>query len=278
MFQLILERRSATLLTSLFLICFTLMTLSVRRQGGITLIERGALSLSGPLLEAADAPKRWARDLGRQYLLLRDMREENLVLKKQITAMRGISFQLRELEAKVNRLESLLTASRGLSAPVRLAHTLGQDASPFGQTLLVDLGTTHGVRHGMPVVNQAGVVGRISRAGRTTSRVLLLTDSRSAVDVIVQRTRAQGIFAMAPGGKSEVRYLATDSDVREGDLLIASGLGGVFPKGLPVAWVTKVGPKGERLFRQAEARPAVDFNSLEEVLIMMTPEQENGRP
>jgi rod shape-determining protein MreC len=278
MFQLILERRSATLLTALFLICFTLMTLSVRRQGGVTLVERGALSITGPLLEAVSAPGRWIRELGQQYVFLRDMREENLILKKQLSAMRGISFQLRELEAKVQRIEGLLSASQRLSTPVRLAHILGQDASPFGQTLLVDLGTAHGVRHGMPVVNQAGVVGRISRAGRTASRVLLLTDSRSAVDVIVQRTRAQGIFSMAPGGKGEVRYLATDSDVREGDLLIASGLGGVFPKGLPVAWVTQVGPKGERLFRQVEARPAVNFNSLEEVLIMMTPAQENGRP
>ena len=278
MFQLILERRSATLLIALFLICFTLMTLSVRRQGGVNLIERGVLSVTGPLLDTIGAPKRWLRDMGRQYLLLRDLQEENAVLKKQLSAMRGVSFQLRELEAKVYRLENLLTASRGLTAPVRLAHILGQDASPFGQTLLVDLGTSHGVRHGMPVVNPSGVVGRISRAGHAASRVLLLTDSRSAVDVIVQRTRAQGIFSMTPGGKGEVRYLATDSDVREGDLLIASGLGGVFPKGLPVAWVTRVGPKGERLFRHVEARPAVNFNSLEEVLIMMTPAQENGRP
>ncbi|MBI3128889.1 MAG: rod shape-determining protein MreC [Candidatus Tectomicrobia bacterium] len=278
MFQLIHERRSATLLTALFLVCFTLMTLSVRRQGGVNLIERGILSLTGPLLEAAAAPKRWTRDLGRQYLLFRDLREENIVLKKQLSAMRGVSFQLRELEAKVQRLEGFLTASRGLPAPVRLAHILGRDVSPFGQTLLVDLGTAHGVRRGMPVVNPSGVVGRISRAGHTTSRVLLLTDSRSAVDVIVQRTRAQGIFSMGPADKGEVRYLATDSDVQEGDLLIASGLGGVFPKGLPVAWVTKVGPKGERLFRHVEARSAVNFNSLEEVLIMMTPAQENGRP
>lgn len=83
---------------------------------------------------------------------------------------------------------------------------------------------------------------------------------------------------MAPGGEGEVRYLATDSDVREGDLLIASGLGGVFPKGLPVAWVTKVGPLGESLFRRVEAKPAVNFNRLEEVLVMMTPGQENGQP
>ncbi|MEK6709895.1 MAG: rod shape-determining protein MreC [Nitrospinota bacterium] len=278
MFQLILERRSATLLTVLFLTCFTLMTLSVRRQGGVTLIERGALSLSGPLLQAAGAPKRWARDLWRKYLLFRDLRDENLVLKKQLDAMRGLSFQISELEAKVQRLESTLSAIRTLPAPVRLAHVLGQDASPFGPTMLVDLGSVHGVRAGMPVVNQAGVVGRISRVGRTASRVLLLTDSRSAVDVIVQRTRAQGIFSMAPGGEGEVRYLATDSDVREGDLLIASGLGGVFPKGLPVAWVTKVGPLGESLFRRVEAKPAVNFNRLEEVLVMMTPGQENGQP
>jgi rod shape-determining protein MreC len=94
------------------------------------------------------------------------------------------------------------------------------------------------------------------------------------VDVIIQRNREQGVFSISPGGEGEVRYMPADAAVKAGDLLVSSGQGGIFPKGLPVARVLEVSGGGERLFRKVRAAPAVDFNKLEEVLIMLAAPKE----
>ncbi|MEE9275682.1 MAG: rod shape-determining protein MreC, partial [bacterium] len=259
MLRFLQERRNAALLSALFVISFTLMTLSVRRHGGTTLIERSALTLSGPLMEASAAPKRWIQNLWRRYILLQDMRAENLGLRKEIASLQALSLKVRELQTKVGRLEGLLGGRRNPAAPVRLARIVGRNLGALSHTVIVDLGAADGVRRNMPVLHEAGLVGRISRVGRGVSQVLLLTDYRSAVDVLVQRSRASGVFSISSRGVGELRYMADGGKVEASDLLISSGLGGIFPKGLPVAQVTKIGPKGERLFQQVEAEPIVDF-------------------
>ncbi len=275
MYQLFHERRSATLLAILFLVSFTLMSLSVRRRGGTTLIEQAGLSLAGPFMEIAGAPRRWTHNLWQNYIALQGLRKENAKLEQELFTLRGNSIHIRELQNKVERLEGLMGGFRDSQAPVRLAQIVGRAHSPFGTSIIVDLGSVHGVNRNMPVLHQNGLVGRIFRVGRSVSQVLLITDSRNSVDVIVQRTRAQGIFSISSKSTGEVRYLPADADVEVGDLLISSGLGGIFPKGLFVARVTETRQNEDQLFRRVLAAPAVDFNKLEEVLIMMVPRKED---
>lgn len=273
MFQFFVERRSLALLIGLFVVCFTLMTLSVRFRGQSTLIDRALLSIVGSAVQVADIPRKWSVELWQKYLLLRNAHEENIALKQSLQLLSANHAQIQELKAEIARLEKLLSASRSLEAPVRLARIVTHNRSIYGESLLVDLGSQDGVRKNMPVMHQAGLVGRISRVGNNVSQVLTLLDSRSAVNVIAQRSRAQGVFAISTIGESEVRYMPLHAEIKQGDLLISSGLGGIFPKGLPVAHITEIEDAGA-LFPKIKAKAIVDFSNLEEVMILMTKPKE----
>jgi len=275
MLHILQERRSATLLTGLFLVCFALMSLSTRQRGGTTIFEELVLSLSGPLIETAAAPKRWTQNTWNSYIALRGLREENNRLLDELASLRGVSVLAQELQSQIERLEGLLGSVRGEKSEVRLARIIGRNHSPFGRSFIIDQGRGDGVHRNMPVLHQKGIVGRIFRVGRSVSQVLLITDSRSSVDIVVQRTREQGVFTTVSENNGEVRYMPADADVKPGDLLVSSGLGGIFPKGLPVARVTTTSNEEKRLFRSVKASPTVDFNKLEEVLIMLAPQKEN---
>ncbi|MAE07006.1 MAG: rod shape-determining protein MreC [Nitrospinae bacterium] len=275
MLEILQERRNATLLTALFLVCFVLMSLSARRRGGTTVFEEIALGISGPLVETAAAPKRWMSDIWNSYIALRGLREENDQLLSELASLRGISVRAQELQSRVKRLEELLGGVPGKKDGFRLAQIVGRNQSPYGKILIIDQGRINGIRRNMPVLHQKGIVGRIFRAGQTVSQVLLITDSRNSVDVIVQRTREQGVFSISARNEGEVRYIPADADVKEGDLLISSGLGGIFPKGLPVARVLIASGKGKQLFQKVRATPTVNFNKLEEVLIVLATLKDN---
>ncbi len=274
MFQFLVERRSLALLVGLFVVSFTLMTLSVRFRGQSTLIERAMLSLVGSTVQVADIPRKWSVELWQKYQLLKNANEENIVLKRKLQSLDAHHAQIQELKSEVARLKKLLGASRNLEAPVRLARILARSKNIYGESLLLDLGSQDGVRKNMPVMHQAGLVGRISRVGNNVSQVLTLLDSRSAVNVIAQHSRAQGVFTISPEGESEVRYMPLHAKMKRGALLISSGLGGIFPKGLPVAHITKV-TDVRGLFPKIKARAVVDFSNLEEVMILMTAPKEN---
>ena len=222
----------------------------------------------------ADIPRKWSVELWQKYLLLKNAHEENTRLKQKLQALNADYTQIQELKSEIARLEKLLGASRNLEAPVRLARIVAHDRSIYGESLLLDLGSQDGVQKNMPVMHQAGLVGRISRVGNNVSQVLTLLDSRSAVNVIAQRSRAQGVFAISSEGESEVRYMPFREGMRRGDLLISSGLGGIFPKGLPVAHITKFSDAGG-LFPNIKAKAIVDFSNLEEVMILMMKPKEN---
>ena len=275
MFQLLQERRNAALIGGLFLVSFTLMTFSDRQQGSTTLLERGLITTAGWIVKAAAAPKHWIRFTWNRYIYLVDLKAENERLKQKLAALENLAVRALELEKLTQRLEHLLSAGKKASPPVRLARVVAREFGPKAHTMMIDVGSADGVRRNMPVLNEDGVVGRIFRVGRGVSQVLLLTDFRSAVDVLVQRSRASGVFSISPKGKAELKYLTAQGDVQKGDLLISSGLGGVYPKGLPVAQVLEVSVGGENLFRKIEAKPLVNFQQIEEVLILMVTEKKD---
>ena len=199
MFQFLVERRSLALLVGLF--CRLLHAHDAER----------ALSRSiHPDRESDALPRRFDRpgrrhsqkngsvELWQKYQLLKNANEENIVLKRKLQSLNAHHAQIQELKSEVARLKKLLGASRNLEAPVRLARILARSKNIYGESLLLDLGSQDGVRKNMPVMHQAGLVGRISRVGNNVSQVLTLLDSRSAVNVIAQQSRAQGGFSPSP--------------------------------------------------------------------------------
>jgi rod shape-determining protein MreC len=121
----------------------------------------------------------------------------------------------------------------------------------------------------MPVVTVSGIVGRLVKVAANSSRVLLLTDHASGVAAVVQRSRARGVVKGKGGGLCSLEFALRDEDVKVGDTVITSGIGTVFPKGLPIGEVTMVKKGAYGIFQTVELRPAVTIAKLEEVLVLL---------
>jgi rod shape-determining protein MreC len=152
---------------------------------------------------------------------------------------------------------------------MRPTQVVGQDVSPRFRSVLVDRGGADGVRSGMPVVTEAGVVGLVTATSPHAGRAMLLLDAQSAVDALVQRSRARGIVRGDGADRLHFELFVRGDDVQVGDVVITSGFGGAYPKGLRIGEVVEVEPASERLLQRALVRPAVDFGRLEQVFVML---------
>ncbi len=154
-------------------------------------------------------------------------------------------------------------------APLQPAEVVGQDVSPWFRSVLIDRGRRHEVRSGMPLVTDRGVVGLVTATSPRASRAMLVLDRQSAVDAIVQRSRARGIVRGTGAEQLEFVFVVRGDDVRVGDVVITSGVGGVYPKGLRIGEVTALEVDEDRLLHTAAVEPAVDFGRLEQVFVML---------
>jgi rod shape-determining protein MreC len=200
-----------------------------------------------------------------------DLRAENRALREQVERLQAELAQLRELELENQELRQLA----GLQPlPLRNelipARVVGRDPLPFVQVVTIDVGTEQGVREDLPVVTWRGLIGRIIDAQPTTARVLLITDASSAVAVRVQQpeSRATGVVRGRNDALLLLQYVAQQAPLETGDLLITSGLGGVFPPGVPVGTVVQVRKRDQDLFQEALVEPTARLGQLERVYVL----------
>lgn len=204
-----------------------------------------------------------------QYVALVGVGEENVRLRGRISVMAEENLQLREALVASGRLQQIAEMREGFEIPMLPSELVGGDASPWFRSVLFDRGRVHGVRSGMPVISEDGLVGLVTSASRYSGRSMLLLDRQSAVDGTVQRSRARGIVRGRGVDDLEFEFVVRGGDVRVGDVIVTSGLGGVYPKGLRIGRVTKVSDPGARLIQHATIDPAVDFGRLEQVFVML---------
>jgi len=148
------------------------------------------------------------------------------------------------------------------------ARAIGRDPSNYLRYLTIDAGEAQGVEKGMPVIVPRGLVGRVQSVGRNWAKVLLITDPRSSVSALIQTSRATGQVQGLVSGDLAMRYISQEEVVNEGEIVLTSGLGGNFPKGLVIGQVIGVEQRDSGLFQQAIVRPTVDFDRLEMVLVV----------
>jgi rod shape-determining protein MreC len=149
------------------------------------------------------------------------------------------------------------------------AEVVASDPSDHFRTVIINKGTKDGVTTNKPVVHPQGVVGRIIWASPHYAKVLLLTDPNSGADVIVQRSRARGVVQGMDKDRLRLKYVQRAQDVAVGDRIITSGVAGVFPPGILIGEVRKVDEEGRGIFQRVEVAPAVDFERLEEVVVLL---------
>ncbi len=183
------------------------------------------------------------------------------------------NLRLKEVERENQRLREMLAfAETRPSFELRggqiIARVIGQNATNFLNVAMIDLGSRHGIRVGMPVVNEQGLVGRIYTVTATTSKVLLITDPSSTVNTILQASRLTGIVNGVPGSDPVMGFVPQGTEVGVGEVVLTSGMGGSFPKGIPIGQVVDVRQRDVNVFQEAVVRPTVNFGRLEFVMVV----------
>lgn len=204
-----------------------------------------------------------------KYFALVNVYEENFRLKKKIETLRMENYRYEEQLATHDRLQKLLQLKKRINWPVMAAQVIGRDPSGWFKSVIIDKGKKSGLKVNMPVVNASGVVGRLVSVSPNYAKILLIIDQNSAVDSIIQRSRANGIVKGVSSKVCKLDYVVKTSDVVAGDIVVTSGLGRVYPKGLPVGKVISVVNVPGELFRDIKVEPTVDFSKLEELLIIL---------
>jgi rod shape-determining protein MreC len=252
----------------LLLSTLVLISFRVKQRKGVDFLDAVVLEVSSPFQKAFTFVIKGVQGVFHEYLFLVHAQKENRMLKQRIAELQRENQEMTERVLSNERLQKLLHFQEKISPSVLAAEVIGQDPSSWFKSLTINKGEHHGVRKGMAVISPEGVVGHILRVSPRYSVVLLITDYNSAIDAIVQRTRAKAIVEGKGENRCQLKYLLRAEDVAVGDIAVTSGLGGNFPKGLVVGEIRKVDKKGHGIFQFAELVPSVDLTKLEEVLVI----------
>lgn len=207
------------------------------------------------------------------YLNLIDIKKDNLSLKNQNSELRAQLSALKELKLENERLNRLFSFKQKTKMDLLAAKIIGRDLSADHATIMIDRGGRDGVKPMQAVMTVEGAVGYVFRVDPTTSRVMLITDRYSTVDGIVQRSRARGLVEGKTQESCLLKYVNKSADVVTGDMIVTSGLDGIFPKGLPIATVEFVNKKPYTVTLDVELKPVVNPNKVEELFVVRNPLQ-----
>jgi rod shape-determining protein MreC len=240
----------------------------VKQRQGIGFVDAVLLELASPFQNATTSVAQGIREVLGHYLFLVHTEKENDLLKKKIAQLQEENHQMQEMAIANERYRKLLQFREEGSGPMISAEVIGRDPSSWFRSVTINKGEMEGVYKGMAVISPEGAVGQILKTSLHYATVLLITDYNSALDAIVQRTRSKTIVEGTEENRCQLKYLLRTEDVVVGDIVVTSGLGGKFPKGLKVGEIQSVEKKGYGVFQHAELIPSVDLTKLEEVLIL----------
>jgi rod shape-determining protein MreC len=260
--------RKYAILASVLLASLLLLTLETRGRGQGTPGELVGW-VTTPLQVALSKLHRSALSVWSAYLDWKNVRSENVTLRGEIERLRVEALQAREVQEENLRLRRLLALRDRLPLSTVAGEVIGKEWGGWVRSLTVNRGRSDGIARLTPVIAPEGLLGRVVQVRARAAVIQLLNDPSSTVTAMVQRSRAVGVVEGEPGGRVRFKFLARDrGGIQAGDLIVTSGLGELFPKGLPVGRVTSVEEKGSALFYYAILAPVVDFARVEEVLLL----------
>lgn len=264
------RQRTAVLFIAVVLGHIILISAQVNSSAGVPLLEvvtfgafaevqRGAARLTGAV-----------RDAWSSYGDLRGVRAENEQLKRQVGELQVTIQQERARAERARQLERLLGFQQQLRVETVAADVIGASASLDFRGVTIDRGLNASVTANMSVIAPTGLVGRIVTPTQHASKVQLLIDRNAAAGALVERSRAQGIVIGTGENTVRMDFVASTADVKVGDTIVTSGVDGIYPKGFVIGTVEQV-DNGNGIYKVIRVRPSVDFNTLEEVLVVKTP-------
>ena len=265
------SKKVVVIVAVIILIAANIIALSIssRHQHQSTAPGRTALFFIAPFQKIATRTVGLLESVWTQYFFLVSLADENRLLKKALNEEIENNNRCNELEHSNTRLRHLLGFQETMPLKLLAAEVIAKDPSRWFKSVIIDKGQSAGVMKGMPVVVAEGIVGVVVDSAAGFSKVLLMIDQNSAVDALVQRTRARGIVQGGTGGSCLFRYVLRKDELNLGDIVVSSGLDGTYPKGLRIGQISNVVRHDSGIFQQVSLTPFVDFEKLEEVLVII---------
>lgn len=239
------------------------------RNGWLWRVRYGAAVVVEPLYRLAGLPSAGMHALGVAFADRKQLTEQNQQLREDLLLANAKLNRMAAVAQQNQRLKELLDTRRYLNLKVQLAHVVGVDMGAYRYRLMLDVGANQGVRPGQPVIDAHGVMGQVVQVLPSTSVVMLVTDPDSAIPVVVERTGLRTVaYGSHAGGQLTLPTIPRAADVKVGDHLLTSGIGGRFPPGFPVGDVRAVAPAPTGMFLEAHAQPDADIDRSQDVLIL----------
>lgn len=251
-----------------------LVLMALQLTGQLRPLQSAIALFTSPAQVSATAVTQNVTNVVSFFVELRNLRQRNAELEQFNSSLLAQNFTLREMERENESLRALLDfAQKRPGLELRGAQIVGlaisQESTNFLDSIRIDLGLTHGVKVGMTVLTDQGLVGRITEVtSNSQSKVLLLTDPTSAVQVVLQESRLDGVVRGSAGGNLLMDFIPNNREFKVGEAVLTSGIGSSFPRGIPIGQVVEIIQRDIDFSQQAVIRPTVDFRRLELVAVV----------
>jgi rod shape-determining protein MreC len=247
-----------------------LISAQVNSRTGVPVLEAVTFGVFADVQRGSSVGVSGVRTIWNRYARLRDVEGENAQLKRRLESVQVELQEQRALADRARGLQQLLDLRDRSNLRTLAAEIIASSASPDFQTVTIDKGANQELRTDMAVIAADGVVGRIVVPSGRAAKVQLLIDRNAAAGALVERSRAQGVVKGGGDDRLRLEFVSETADVATGDLVVTSGIEGIFPKGFTIGRVDAVEKAGPA-YKRITVRPAVNFSALEEVLVVLTP-------
>lgn len=270
-----LRQRPGVIFASALVLHVVIISTQINAPSGRPVLTAVTFGLVGEIQRVTMSAVDGAREAWGGYVALREVQAENEVLQQQIQTLQVRLQEQRAMAQRADGLRQLLELRDRAGLDTVAAEVIAGAASTAFRTVTIDRGARDGLMADRAVISPAGVVGRVIRPSAGAAMVQLIVDRNAAVGALIERSRVQGVVTGAGTDTLQMDYVADTADVQAGDLVVTSGIDGIYPKGFVVGSVAAVDAGADGFLRIA-VRPAVDFSRLEEVLVVLTPPPGRG--
>ena len=269
-----IRQRTGWLLLSVVVGHVVLISAQVNTSTGVPVLESVIFGTFSEVQRATTSAVGGVREGWQNYFALQEIRRENTRLTEEVSQLRLRLQQEQAVAAQSRTLQQLLDLRSGTelattAGMVIRSSVIGGGAAPEFRTVTIDKGTQDGLKPQMAVLAPAGVVGRVILPTARAAKIQLLIDVNAGAGAIVERSRAQGIVIGDGGGRLRMDYVPSSADIKAGDVLVTSGIEGIYPKGFVIGQIESV-KRGAGEYSAVVVKPAVDFSALEAVLVVLT--------